>query len=146
MMIEEISKKSGEYFESGYYCAESVLLAITESQKIKNDLIPKIASGLSGGISRTCGLCGAVLGAIMSINIVYGRTSADESVEINFAKVQKFLKEFESRFASINCQDLTGCDLGSDEGQAFFEANQVRKKCREYTEAATQLALTIIKE
>ncbi len=145
-MIEEISKKSGEYFESGYFCAESVLLAISESQNVNNDLIPKIASGLSGGISRTCGICGAVLGAIMSINMLYGRISADESVEKNFAKVQKFLKEFESRFGSTNCQQLTGCDLGSAEGQAFFEANQVRKKCREYTEAATRLALTIIKE
>jgi len=40
-----VANRSRQLFESGYYCAESVLLAVAESQGIKSDLIPKIATG-----------------------------------------------------------------------------------------------------
>ena len=52
-MIEQASKRSLELFKSGYFCAESVLLAIAENQGIQSDLIPRIASGFCGGISHT---------------------------------------------------------------------------------------------
>ncbi|GBD95663.1 MAG TPA: C_GCAxxG_C_C family protein [Nitrospirae bacterium] len=72
-----------ELFDSGYYCAENVLLAIAESQGIQSDLIPKIATGFCSGISRTCGMCGALSGAIMSLNLLYGRSSPEENDIIN---------------------------------------------------------------
>ena len=63
-MKSNIEKSAGDYFESGLFCAESVLLAISESMGQKSDLIPKIATGLCGGVSRTCGICGAVSGGV----------------------------------------------------------------------------------
>jgi C_GCAxxG_C_C family probable redox protein len=140
------SKRSGEYFSSGYYCAESVLLAISEANGIKSEIIPKIATGMCAGLARTCGLCGAVSGALMSINLVYGRSLPGESVEENFKKVQEFLNRFEKEFGSTNCKELTGCDLGTDEGQEYFEANNIRNHCQKYTENAAVIALSIINE
>ena len=55
-MNDRVSQRSRELFDSGYYCAESVLLAIAENQGIQSDLIPKIATGFCSGISRTCGM------------------------------------------------------------------------------------------
>ena len=79
-MIDKASQKSGELFESGFYCAESVLLAIAEATGIQSDFIPKIATGFCGGISRTCSVCGAATGAIMAINLFTGRNSPTDSV------------------------------------------------------------------
>jgi C_GCAxxG_C_C family probable redox protein len=111
--IKEISRRSGELFESGLYCAESVLLAIAEGKGIKSDVIPGIATGFCSGMSRTCGLCGAVSGAIMGINLLHGRSAPDRSVDENYALVRKLIRMFEDTFGSSNCMQLTGCDLST---------------------------------
>jgi C_GCAxxG_C_C family probable redox protein len=145
-MNEDVSRRSGELFESGFYCAESVLLAITESKGIKSDLIPKIATGFCSGVSRTCGMCGAVSGAIMAINLFTGRNSPNESVLESYAAARKLLEMFETKFGSTNCKNLIGCDLGTEEGQNFFKSNNLGIQCRRYTEEATGIALLLIEE
>ncbi len=143
-MSDREAKRSGELFDSGYYCAESVLLAVAESKGIKSDLIPKIATGFCGGISRTCGLCGAAAGGIMVLNIMTGRNSPHESVEENYALVQKFLDMFESEYGSTNCRKLTGCDLGTQEGQEKFYSGDQMEKCKDYTEGAARMVMSLI--
>jgi C_GCAxxG_C_C family probable redox protein len=145
-MIDKVSKTSGDFFQSGYYCAESVLLAIAESKGIESDLLPKIATGFCGGVSRTCGMCGAVSGGIMAIGLFSGRTAADESVLPTYEAVQELLKRFAGRFGSTNCRELTGCDLGTDEGQNYFKDNNIIETCRHFTEGATAMAATLIEE
>jgi C_GCAxxG_C_C family probable redox protein len=117
---------------------------VAESKNIQSDVIPKIATGLCAGISRTCGTCGAVIGAIMAINLFYGRSKPDESLEKNFAAVQKLLDVFKSKFGSTNCQQLTGCDLRTKEGQNTFKSNNLIERCKDYTEEATKTAMSII--
>jgi C_GCAxxG_C_C family probable redox protein len=117
---------------------------VAESKNIQSDVIPKIASGLCAGISRTCGTCGAVIGAIMAINLIYGRSKAGESLETNFTVVQRFLNKFENEFGSTNCKQLTGCDLGTEEGQSTFKENNLVEQCKGYTESATKIAMSII--
>jgi C_GCAxxG_C_C family probable redox protein len=143
-MIDRASKRSRELFQSGYYCAESVLLAVAESKGIQSELIPKIATGFCSGISRTCGICGAVSGAIMAINLLQGRSSPTESVTEAYDTVRKLLSMFETRFGSTNCRDLVGCDLGTEEGQRKFKEGNLIEHCTNYTEEATRMAMTLI--
>jgi C_GCAxxG_C_C family probable redox protein len=123
-----------------------VLLSVTESKNIQSDLIPKIATGFCGGLSHTCGLCGAVSGAIMAIGLFTGRNNSKDSSKKNYAAVQKLIDEFEGKFSSTNCKELIGCDLGTKEGQKKFKANNLMPKCSQYTEEATRIAMTIIEE
>ena len=119
---------------------------MAESQNIQSDLIPKIATGFCGGISRTCGICGAVSGAIMSINLFHGRSVPNESVETCYINVRKLIDMFESKFESTNCKQLIGCDLGTEEGRNTFMSNNLIEHCRNYTEEATRMAMSIIEE
>jgi len=143
-MYEEVAQKSADHFKSGLYCAESVLLAVTQHKGIQSDLIPKIATGFCSGISRTTGMCGAVSGAIMAINILFGRNSAEESVEQNYEAVNKFIELFENKFGSTNCESLIGCDLGTEKGQNFFENNNLIERCQLYTGLAARMAMEVI--
>lgn len=145
-MIDEAARKGRGFFESGLYCAESVLLAITQCKGIHSELIPKIATGFCSGVARTCGMCGAVSGGIMSISLFAGRTSPEESVLGSYDMTRKFLEMFESRFGSTNCRTLIGCDLGTEEGQNHFRTNNLREQCTLYTEEATRMAMSIIEE
>jgi C_GCAxxG_C_C family probable redox protein len=142
---EKIINRSKQLFDSGYGCAESVLLAVCESKDIKSALVPRIASGFCGGVAHTNGMCGAVTGAIMALNIFYGRDNASESKEINYQKVQQFLKVFSAKFGSTNCPTLTDCDLSTDEGHQKFKELNVHQKCSDYTGEATRMVLELMK-
>ena len=145
-MSEQASQRSLELFRSGFFCAESVLQAIAESQGIQSDLIPRIATGFCSGISRTGGMCGAVSGAIMGLNLVAGRNSPAESLELSYCLIQKLIGRFEKQHGSVNCRQLIGCDLASQAGQRYFIENQLMESCLQYAADATRLALALIAE
>ncbi len=145
-MSEQAPQRSLELFRSGFFCAESVLLAIAESQGIQSDLIPRIATGFCSGISRTGGMCGAVSGAIMGINLAAGRNSPAESLEISYTLTQELISRFERQFGSINCRQLIGCDLATEAGQRYFMENHLMERCLQYAEDATRMAVSLITE
>ena len=145
-MSEQAPQRSRELFRSGFFCAESVLQAIAESQGIQSNLIPSIATGFCSGISRTGGMCGAVSGAIMGIDLVTGRNSPAESLEVNYALIQKLISRFENQYGSINCRQLIGCDLATESGQRYFMENHLMESCLQYAEGATSMVLSLIAE
>ncbi len=145
-MSEQASQRSLELFKSGYFCAESVLLAIAEAQGIQSDLIPKIATGFCSGISRTGGMCGAVSGAIMGLNLAAGRSSPSESIEISYTLTQKLISLFEKQFGSVNCRQLIACDLATEAGQRTFSENNLMERCLQYAQDATRMAISLMAE
>lgn len=142
--IDQFVKRSKQLFESGYGCAESVLMAVCESLKIESVLIPRIASGFCGGIANTNGMCGAVIGGILALNIVYGRNNASESKDLNYKKVQQFQKLFFEKFGSTSCTGLTDCDLSTEEGHQKFKQLGMSQKCTDFTGEATRMVLELI--
>ncbi len=141
--MTEPARRSVELFESGFYCAESVLLAFAKSRGIESDLLPAIATGFCSGIANSSGMCGAVSGAIMSLGLGRGRRAPSESVEPTYAAVQALLAQFADRFGSTNCLELCGCDLNTEAGQARFEATGQGERCARYVEQATRMALAL---
>ncbi len=147
MTTTQVAQRSGELFRQGFCCAESVLQALAESRSITSELIPRIATGLCGGIARTGGICGAVSGGVLAINMLAGRSSAGESPDRNVRLVRALLSEFEAKFGTTGCERLIGCRLDTPEGQRFFKENQIReKKCQRFTEEAAGLAATILEQ
>jgi len=142
----KIAQQSEELFRSGLCCSESVLQALAEGLGIQSELIPKIATGLCGGVSRTGNICGAVNAGAMGVSLRYGRTQSEQSSEETTRRVRLFLKKFEERFGSTNCERLLGCRLDTPEGQAFFKAHNLREKCAIYTRDAARLAWEVIEE
>ena len=140
-MTESTTRRSEDLFTAGYFCAESVLMAIAESRGTSCKLIPRISTGLCSGLGRTGGLCGAVGGAILALGMAAGRDTANESVDPVYELVREVLDGFEARFGSMTCLGLTGCDLGTDEGQRQFLERGQHETCTEYVGAATRLVL-----
>jgi len=91
-------------------------------------------------------MCGAVSGGVMAISLFTGRSSPTESVMPAYDTVRKLLEIFEARFGSTNCMVLTGCDLGTEEGQNYFKTDNLIDQCKGYTEEATRIAMILIQE
>ncbi len=138
------SGRAGDLFRSGFYCAESVLLAISEELGIEDDLIPRIATGFCSGVSRTSGMCGALSGAIMGLGLRHGRSSPAGDLDPVYAKVQELLARFRERFGATNCYELIGCDLNTAEGQRFYTEHDCDAKCLEITREAARIAASLI--
>ena len=145
MDVKQLEEKAKEMFgPEGLFCAESVLNTVSEEAGIISPLIPRIATGFCGGISRTSGLCGAVAGGIMALGILYGRDNAEQPYYTVYEKVQQFLRAFEVEYKSTNCFELTGYDLSKEEDrQAFFEKGMI-EKCRRFTGRAAGLVAELV--
>ena len=143
-MTENVAKRSRELFESGYYCAESVLLAVTEEKGVQSELIPKIATGFCSGIARTGRQCGALSGGIMSLGIFRGKSEPGDDVDDIYEKVRNLIDSFEVKFGSTTCKGLIGCDLGTEEGQRTFIERDLILNCYQYTEEATRMTMRIL--
>ena len=133
---KEGKAKASASFDAGLYCAESVLSVVAENQDITSDLIPRIATGFCSGLSRTCGTCGALTGGVLGINLAFGRDTAEESVERNYAAVHRFVRQFEREFGSVNCRDVTTkfaggvyYDINVPWQKELLEESGVFKKC-----------------
>jgi C_GCAxxG_C_C family probable redox protein len=116
-------------------------LAVAESQGIQSDLLPKIATGFCSGVARTGGQCGGLSGAIMGLGLLTGRSEPGEPVDEAYVRVQELVERFEEEFGSIHCQTLTGCHLGTEEGQAKFRESNQAEKCLTYVEEVTRMVL-----
>jgi C_GCAxxG_C_C family probable redox protein len=120
------------------------LLAVAEHEGIKNDLIPRLATGFCGGLAHTGGICGAVSGGIMAIDLSMGRNSPTDSNDACYEIIRTFMERFSTHFGALSCPQLTGVHLGTPEGQAaFFEKEQI-KECRNYVGEAARMVVELV--
>jgi len=121
-----------------------VLLALAEQQGIRSGVIPAIATGLGGGISRSGNLCGAVSGAVIGLGLAFGRHTPQDSRDPAYTAVQSFLARFEQRFGSLTCLGLTGCHLGTPEGWEKFQQIRDTIDCPGFVSEAARIAAELI--
>ena len=121
-------------------------MAVAETHGIESDLLPKIATGFCSGLARTAGLCGALSGGILAVNLLTGRSEPGTSVEENYVLVQELIDQFTEKFSSMNCGELTGVHLGTPDGQAEFRTKNQFPKCLNYAAEATRLVIDLTKD
>ena len=79
----------------------------------------------------------------MALNLLTGRSEPGASVDENYALVGELIEQYEEKFGSINCKELTGVDLGTEEGRVKFrEKNQITN-CLNYAEEVTRMVLSL---
>jgi len=122
-------------------------LAVAEKYSIQSNIIPGIASGFCGGMSRTAGLCGALAGGVMALGIVCGRQSSEDSPKKIYGLTERLVYDFEKHFGSRTCSDILGCDISTREGEADFKTKNLMKTvCLEATVKATDLVMQVIEK
>ena len=139
---------AGRLFSKGLNCAQSILAARSDSTglSVKDSL--KIATGFGAGMAVMQKTCGAVTGAYMVIGAKYGRVNPDDVAarDRTYTLIQEFNRHFLELHGSIECRELLGVDLKTEEGAeeaeqgAYFE-----KKCAKYVEDADRILEELIK-
>lgn len=153
---ELIGKIEGDarYNEVEYFgCSQVVLDALQRSLHIGNGGAFKAASAFAGGVAMTREVCGALLGGVMAIGLVYGRASLEtggvgaENPDFLEARVRasKLCDRFKEKFGSLRCVDVM-VSVGRKEFPRFntIEAFEEHAKCEHVTGPAARLAAQII--
>ena len=139
---------AGRLFSKGLNCAQSVLAASSDITGLPVTDSLKIATGFGAGMAMMQKTCGAVAGAYMVIGAKYGRVNPDDEAARD--KTYELIEEFNRRFlelhGSLDCRELLGVDLRTEEGAeeaeqgAYFE-----KKCSKYVEDAERILEELIR-
>ncbi len=113
----------------------------------ENDVIPKIASGFGGGIGNTGAVCGAVVGAVMAISLMMERGDTMEDWLRIASATREFRHRFEAEMGTINCRELTGVDLNTEEGMKQAMSSDLSQKvCFPAVGTAYRLVLDLLQE
>ena len=147
MTLEESAKGN---FNSGFNCAESVLAAVNNELRKEgrggSEIIPRIATGFGGGISRNGDVCGALTGGIMAIGLALGRDKPEQSREPCYPAADRFYNDFRTTFGSCKCRELTNADLKTPEGALSYQTEAHAEVCTPMVAWAAMRAYEIIKE
>lgn len=115
--------------------------------KIESDIIPRIASCFGGGIGNTGAVCGAVTGAVMAIGLIKERGDTIEDWLRMSAVAQEFRHRFEAEMKTIDCHELTGADLSTEEGrEQFMNSDIPQTVCFPAVSIAYRLVVDLLKE
>lgn len=107
----EIQNKAENYFNSGYNCCESVVLAVCDYFGIDKEMPLKIATPMGSGMCRNGSNCGALNGAFIACGMTKGRKSSDDSRDPAYIPADIIFNKFKEKYGSVACRDLTGIDM-----------------------------------
>lgn len=129
--METLKKENGaaELFNGGFRCSQAVLEAYAEVNGIDVDLARRISIGLAGG-AGCGGVCGAVAAAFLVNGLRFGFSHPGDSerFQLVIAKNQEFAERFRALHASLDCRDLVGVDVFTEEGFRHFQEKELKKE------------------
>lgn len=133
----------------GHVCSESVLLAVCQEfgMEVDNKIIPRIACLFGGGIGNSGSVCDAVTGAVMAMGLLKERGETMEETLETLTSAQEFRRRFEAEMQTINCRELTGLDLTTEEGmEELINSDIPQTVCYPAVAAAYRLVVELLKE
>jgi C_GCAxxG_C_C family probable redox protein len=149
--LQQLEEKVERYLKVSGNCAQTSFLALQEQFGLDNGSILKALTGFPG-IALRGETCGAVVGCLMALGLVYGRERLDdwEGYRRALRHGRKFCRTFEKEFGSTMCGDVVESVFGKRYNLANpVEAEEWQKadaeeKCSGVIAAAVRIAAKII--
>lgn len=93
-------------------------------------------------------VCGALTGGVLIVGLAHGRDRAEdkETKEAVTAKAAEFVKRFAGVNGALRCRDLTGLDVGSEEGLQEYHAQNLHERCSRIVSNAVRELLDLLDE
>jgi C_GCAxxG_C_C family probable redox protein len=108
MTKQETIDKAQAFFDEGYACSQSVLLAFAGDFNLDEKTAKLIASTFGGGMGRLRQKCGAVTGGFMVLGLKYGNTDPKdmETKLAAYKKVRELNHQVEEIHGTSNCFEI----------------------------------------
>lgn len=145
--VRHFSDRTSSFPEAQpYNCSESVLSVLKDYLPARTDLIPKMDTGIGTEVSLNSLLCGSVSSVVIAIGMKYGITRPEEKPQPVWKMVDEYKAAFKDRFGFVNCWQLTGLDLKTEEGLNEYFAKVHDYACAARIRFAVKSALEILQK
>ena len=120
-------EKSLKLFEHGSACSQAILATFAESVGMDKNVAHKLGAGLGGGIGRKQYVCGAVNAGAILISLKYGNENPEDKhiKDKTSNHVRDFITAMENELSYINCSQILGIDISTEEGVKEAEKKNV---------------------
>jgi C_GCAxxG_C_C family probable redox protein len=128
-------------FLDGYGCSQAILTQFCERFEMDELTALKISSAFPAGM-QMAGICGAVTGAYMVLGLCYADQESCRSAGRArvYEAVAEFTRRFREQHATLNCKELLGCNIMTQEGKAAAtEQNLFKTVCPKFVEDAARI-------
>lgn len=117
MTKDEAITKAQSFFDEGYACSQSVLLAFGNRFNLDENTAKLISSTFGGGMGRLRQKCGAVTGGFMVLGLKYGNTNPKDldTKLLAYQKVRDLNQQFEDIHGTSVCAELLSKHTSEDE-------------------------------
>lgn len=114
--MNDYSEIAAKYFNEGYNCAQSTLLAFAPVVGFDKETALKLASSFGGGMGRLREVCGAVSAMFMIAGLLKGYTTNNNDAlkGAHYELIQNLAEEFKSQTGSYICRDILELDIEKD--------------------------------
>ncbi len=150
-LLNELDEKVAKYLLISRNCAQTSFVALQEQFELEGGAILKALTPFPG-IALRGETCGAVIGSLMALGLVFGRENLDdqEGFSASLILARKFCHKFEKELGSTMCSDILESEFGkrydlTDPVQvAEWQAAGSLEKCTAVVKKATRIAAEII--
>lgn len=144
--IEERVSLARQYFESGYNCAQAVVMAYNDIMDMSVEQAAKIAAPFGGGMGRMREVCGTVSGMSLLAGAISPAVNPQdmEQRKNNYALVQHFAGEFRAENGDIVCRRLLGLEPMVEQAETPMPSKRTaeyykKRPCVEYVGCAARI-------
>ncbi|MGB9498359.1 MAG: C-GCAxxG-C-C family protein [Dissulfuribacterales bacterium] len=129
--VEDIYKRIFETEVKHHGCSQVIVQSFLDVFEEDNPVVSMASSPFVAGMALTGNNCGALLGGLMTLGMVFGRKELNEGMEgilRGIRPMRKLVKYFESHQKYLNCRDITKIDMADPEqATAYFEAGGLER-------------------
>lgn len=108
---EKAQENVMNYFNEGYNCCESVVMAVCDYLGLDKEIPQKIATPFGAGMSKNGSNCGALNAAFICMGLVGGRKTSEDSKDTSYLPSDRIFAKFKEKYGSPCCYNITGLDM-----------------------------------
>jgi C_GCAxxG_C_C family probable redox protein len=157
--MDLVEKTVNELMGKYHNCAQCTLVGIQIVSGLKDDGLAKASTGFAGGIGGMQSVCGALTGAVLALEMKYGRDisflegppeAALKKQSEATEQAARLAKWFEREFGTIICSELRKSHMGTDLSMGVPWQNEwaeqlgMRKRCTEFAARTARRALAML--
>ena len=120
---EAVKKRTFDAEMKYHGCAQVIVQTFLDVFEEDNVPVSMASSPFAAGLALTGNNCGALIGGLMVLGLVFGRKDIKEGMEGIIAGIRpmrKLVKYFAETYMSPNCRDITQTDLADPKKAAAY--------------------------
>jgi len=130
-LIDEIYERIFETEIKYHGCSQVIVQSFLDVFEEDNSLVSMASSPFAAGMALTGNNCGALIGGLMTLGMVYGRREIKDGMEgilKGIRPMRKLVKYFEQQNKHLNCCEITQIDMASPEqSTAYFKTGGLER-------------------